>query len=123
MIDNNYPLQNNPPPLYTKQSPPFTQQSPPPTTTTQIFGPVLSISTFKTEQEAVAIANDSAFGLGAAVISSCPKRCKRVVESMETGIVWVNCSQPCFTQAPWGGIKVGGCWCWGVLVLGGAGCF
>ena len=35
-------------------------------------------------------------------------RCQRVAESLECGIVWVNCSQPCFSQAPWGGIKNSG---------------
>lgn len=69
---------------------------------------MLAVTTFKTEQEAMAIANDSPFGLGAAIISSCPQRCKRVAEAFESGIVWVNCSQPCFVQAPWGGIKVRG---------------
>lgn len=82
---------------------------------------MLAVTTFKTEQEAMAIANDSPFGLGAAVISSCPQRCKRVAEAFESGIVWINCSQPCFVQAPWGGIKVcvvgaGACGCFGCCI-------
>ncbi|EFJ51737.1 hypothetical protein VOLCADRAFT_73155 [Volvox carteri f. nagariensis] len=43
-----------------------------------------------------------------AVISACPERCRRVAEALECGIVWVNCSQPCFCYAPWGGIKNSG---------------
>ncbi|KIZ01547.1 hypothetical protein MNEG_6416 [Monoraphidium neglectum] len=74
----------------------------------EIFGPVLSVSTFETEAEAVESANDSEFGLAGAVISADEERCKRVAEALEAGIVWVNCSQPCFCQAPWGGIKNSG---------------
>ena len=36
------------------------------------------------------------------------QRLKRMAEAMEVGIVWLNCSQPCFCQAPWGGVKVSG---------------
>mmetsp|Transcript_13639 Transcript_13639/g.29251 ORF Transcript_13639/g.29251 Transcript_13639/m.29251 type:complete len:498 (-) Transcript_13639:438-1931(-) len=74
----------------------------------EIFGPVLSVMTFETEDEAIALANDCEYGLGGAVISADPDRCKRVSEALECGIVWVNCSQPCFTQAPWGGVKNSG---------------
>ncbi|KAL3698345.1 hypothetical protein R1sor_012421 [Riccia sorocarpa] len=41
-------------------------------------------------------------GLGGAVISKDEGRCKRVAELLDAGIVWINCSQPCFCQAPWG---------------------
>ncbi|KAG2432315.1 hypothetical protein HYH02_013035 [Chlamydomonas schloesseri] len=74
----------------------------------EIFGPVLSVATFTTEAEAVAAANDSEYGLAGAVISADPDRCKRVAEALECGIVWINCSQPCFCYAPWGGIKNSG---------------
>ncbi|GBF99899.1 betaine aldehyde dehydrogenase [Raphidocelis subcapitata] len=74
----------------------------------EIFGPVLSVATFSSEAEAVAAANDSEFGLAGAVISADAERCRRVAEALEVGIVWVNCSQPCFCQAPWGGIKSSG---------------
>lgn len=43
-----------------------------------------------------------------AVISKDSQRCKRVSEALECGIVWVNCSQPAFCQAPWGGVKNSG---------------
>ena len=53
-----------------------------------------------------AVANATKYGLAAAVISSDAARCERVARRMRTGLVWVNCSQPCFPQLPWGG-KVG----------------
>lgn len=74
----------------------------------EIFGPVLSVMEFDSEAEAIALANASEFGLGGAVISRDEQRCKRVAEALECGIVWINCSQPCFSQAPWGGIKNSG---------------
>jgi betaine-aldehyde dehydrogenase len=74
----------------------------------EIFGPVLSVTTFKSEDEAVAIANDSDFGLAAAVMSSDLDRARRVADAFEAGVAWINCSQPTFLDAPWGGIKKSG---------------
>uniref|UniRef100_A0A7R9YSN9 Aldehyde dehydrogenase domain-containing protein n=1 Tax=Chlamydomonas euryale TaxID=1486919 RepID=A0A7R9YSN9_9CHLO len=74
----------------------------------EIFGPVLSVMEFDTEADAIALANASEFGLGGAVISRDAERCSRVADALECGIVWVNCSQPCFCNAPWGGIKNSG---------------
>ena len=74
----------------------------------EIFGPVLCVGTFRTEAEAVAEANTSEFGLAAAVMSRDLARCDRVAEELEAGIVWINCSQPTFNQAPWGGVKRSG---------------
>ncbi len=74
----------------------------------EIFGPVLCIRRFRTEQEAVQLANASPFGLAAAVMSADDDRCRRVSRALRAGIVWVNCSQPTFTQAPWGGVKRSG---------------
>lgn len=71
----------------------------------EIFGPVLSVMEFSTEQEAIQLANASEYGLGSAVFSTCPKQLTRVTNALETGMVWQNCSQPCFTQLPWGGKK------------------
>ena len=72
----------------------------------EVFGPVLAVRPFDTEEEAVEAANATKYGLAAAVISSDAARCERVARRMRTGLVWVNCSQPCFPQLPWGG-KVG----------------
>ncbi|XP_022921521.1 betaine aldehyde dehydrogenase 1, chloroplastic [Cucurbita moschata] len=74
----------------------------------EVFGPVLCVKTFSSEDEAIELANDTIYGLGAAVISNDLERCERVTKALQAGIVWVNCSQPCFTQAPWGGNKRSG---------------
>jgi betaine-aldehyde dehydrogenase len=74
----------------------------------EIFGPVVCVRTFQTEDEAVRLANDTRFGLGAAVMSSDLDRANRVARAFRAGIVWVNCSQPTFTEAPWGGYKQSG---------------
>ncbi|KAL9326474.1 hypothetical protein ACSQ67_007119 [Phaseolus vulgaris] len=74
----------------------------------EVFGPVLCVKTFSTEEEAIALANDTVYGLGSAVISNDLERCERITKAFKAGIVWINCSQPCFTQAPWGGIKRSG---------------
>jgi len=74
----------------------------------EIFGPVLCIREFKTEEEALQVANDTTYGLAAAVFSADEARCERVARGLRCGIVWKNCSQPTFIQAPWGGIKQSG---------------
>ncbi|KAK9865472.1 hypothetical protein WJX84_008164 [Apatococcus fuscideae] len=74
----------------------------------EVFGPVLAIASFETEEEAVALANESEFGLAAAVITEDEERGRRVAAAVEAGIVWIGCSQPAFCQAPWGGMKNSG---------------
>ncbi|AVA24612.1 aldehyde dehydrogenase family protein [Rhizobium sp. NXC24] len=74
----------------------------------EIFGPVVCVRPFKSEDEAVALANDSRFGLAAAVMSKDDARADRVAAALRAGIVWINCSQPTFTEAPWGGYKQSG---------------
>ncbi|SCB28014.1 aldehyde dehydrogenase family protein [Rhizobium hainanense] len=74
----------------------------------EIFGPVLCIRPFETEEEAIELANDSRFGLAAAVMSKDDARAERVAAAFRAGIVWINCSQPTFTEAPWGGYKESG---------------
>lgn len=74
----------------------------------EIFGPVLCVRRFATEAEAVRLANDTSFGLAAAVMSADGDRCHRVARALRAGILWVNCSQPTFAQAPWGGYKQSG---------------
>lgn len=76
--------------------------------TEEIFGPVLAMRTFAAENEAVRLANDSRFGLAAAVLTADPVRADRVAEALDAGIVWINCSQPTFVEAPWGGRKHSG---------------
>lgn len=74
----------------------------------EIFGPVVCIRRFSKESEAVKLANDSPFGLAAAVMSADDARTERVAANLRAGIVWINCSQPTFTEAPWGGYKQSG---------------
>jgi betaine-aldehyde dehydrogenase len=74
----------------------------------EIFGPVLSVATFQTEDEAIGLANDSEFGLAAAVMSGDLERAERVADAFEAGVVWINCSQPNFLEPPWGGMKKSG---------------
>eukprot|EP01027_Heterolobosea_sp_BB2_P024622 GEZU01037138.1.p1 GENE.GEZU01037138.1~~GEZU01037138.1.p1 ORF type:complete len:496 (+),score=203.08 GEZU01037138.1:106-1593(+) len=74
----------------------------------EIFGPVLAMRTFKDEEEAIKLANDTSYGLAGAVMSKDRARCERVAEKLRAGITWINCSQPTFNQAPWGGYKKSG---------------
>ncbi|MCP2072683.1 UNVERIFIED_ORG: betaine-aldehyde dehydrogenase [Pseudomonas lini] len=74
----------------------------------EIFGPVVCVRPFDDEAEALRSANDSRFGLAAAVMSKDLVRAERVARRLRAGIVWINCSQPTFTEAPWGGYKQSG---------------
>jgi len=74
----------------------------------EIFGPVLSVAAFKSEDEALALANDTEFGLAAAVMTQDLERAARVADRFEAGVVWINCSQPNFLEPPWGGMKHSG---------------
>lgn len=74
----------------------------------EIFGPVVCVVPFATEADAVKMANDSPYGLAGAVMSDDLDRCDRVAAKLRAGIIWINCSQPTFTQAPWGGYKSSG---------------
>ncbi|KIM21368.1 hypothetical protein M408DRAFT_333502 [Serendipita vermifera MAFF 305830] len=74
----------------------------------EIFGPVLSVGRFETEAEAIALANDSKYGLGAAVYSSDGGQCIRVSSSIAAGTVWINQYGLLSNQAPFGGYKMSG---------------
>jgi betaine-aldehyde dehydrogenase len=74
----------------------------------EIFGPVVCIRPFDSEEEAIRLANDTRFGLAAAVMTTDDARAERVAAAFRAGIVWINCSQPTFTEAPWGGYKQSG---------------
>lgn len=74
----------------------------------EIFGPVLCVRTFTEEVEAIKLANDTSYGLGAAVMSADLERANRVAKALEAGIVWIDCSQPVFANAPFGGVKRSG---------------
>ncbi|MNE74923.1 Betaine aldehyde dehydrogenase [compost metagenome] len=74
----------------------------------EIFGPVVCLRPFDDETDALRCANNSRFGLAAAVMSEDLARAERVARKLRAGIVWINCSQPTFTEAPWGGYKQSG---------------
>jgi betaine-aldehyde dehydrogenase len=74
----------------------------------EIFGPVVTMQTFKTEDEAIRLANDTEFGLAGAVFTSDGTRALRVIDELRAGITWINCYNPCFNEAPWGGYKKSG---------------
>lgn len=74
----------------------------------EVFGPVLSIIRFKDEAEAIQIANDSKFGLGAGVWTSDIGRAFRMSEKIKSGTVWVNTYRAVSFMAPFGGFKESG---------------
>lgn len=74
----------------------------------EIFGPVVACIPFKDEADALRIANDTPYGLAAAVWSRDIFKCLRVVKNLRAGIVWVNSIQPCYVESPWGGYKQSG---------------
>jgi betaine-aldehyde dehydrogenase len=74
----------------------------------EIFGPVMSVIPFDDEKDALRIANDTPFGLAAAVWSRDIFKCFRMVKRLQAGIVWVNHMQPTYVEAPWGGYKMSG---------------
>jgi aldehyde dehydrogenase len=74
----------------------------------EIFGPVCSITTFKTEEEAIAIANDTLYGLGAGVWSRNGNRAYRVGKAIQAGRVWTNCYHLYPAHAAFGGYKQSG---------------
>jgi len=71
--------------------------------TEEVFGPVLTLQTFADETEAVAMANDTRFGLAATLVTGDPVRADRVSAALNAGTVWVNCFFVRDLQAPFGG--------------------
>jgi betaine-aldehyde dehydrogenase len=74
----------------------------------EIFGPVAAVIPFDAESDAIRIANDTPYGLAAAVWTRDIYKAFRVVKSLRAGIVWVNHMQPTYVEAPWGGYKQSG---------------
>ena len=74
----------------------------------EIFGPVVTLQPFDTEEEALALANDTAYGLAATLWTTDLKRAHRVAAGIESGIVWVNTWLLRDLRTPFGGVKASG---------------
>jgi aldehyde dehydrogenase (NAD(P)+) len=74
----------------------------------EIFGPVVAISRFCTEEEAIQCANKSMYGLGSAVFTKDISRALRVARKLEAGMVWINSSNDVDHRVPFGGVKQSG---------------
>jgi aldehyde dehydrogenase (NAD+) len=74
----------------------------------EIFGPVLAVGKFTTEEEAIKLANDTTYGLGAGLHSNDANQCMRVSSALEAGTVWVNQYNLLYNNVPFGGKKQSG---------------
>ncbi|WP_376747287.1 aldehyde dehydrogenase family protein [Brevibacillus reuszeri] len=74
----------------------------------EIFGPVLIVQKFQTEEEAIRLANGTKFGLAGAVFTNDGAKAQRVIRKLRAGITWINTYHPTFNEAPWGGYKQSG---------------
>lgn len=76
--------------------------------TDEIFGPVISVRTFKDEEEAIKLANDTTYGLGTTIYTSDMPRALRVAGKIEAGTVGINSAFATSPQTPFGGYKQSG---------------
>ncbi|MBX2861329.1 MAG: aldehyde dehydrogenase [Vampirovibrio sp.] len=76
--------------------------------TEEIFGPVLTVTPFKSEEEAISIANNTPYGLSTSIWSQDVNRCHRVSSQIQAGIIWVNCWFSRDLRTPFGGQKSSG---------------
>ncbi|KAK3937253.1 aldehyde dehydrogenase domain-containing protein [Diplogelasinospora grovesii] len=74
----------------------------------EIFGPCVAIVSFKTEEEAIELANDTTYGLGSALFTKDLTRAHRVAREIEAGMVWINSSNDSDFRIPFGGVKQSG---------------
>jgi len=74
----------------------------------EIFGPVITLIPFDTEEEAIALANDSEYGLAATIWTKDQTKALRVADALDTGMPWINCWNLRILQTPFGGWKNSG---------------
>lgn len=74
----------------------------------EVFGPFATVTTFRDEEEAIAIANDTAYGLGGGLWTSNLSRAHRVAAQINTGMVWINCYKRANPGSPFGGVRGSG---------------
>jgi betaine-aldehyde dehydrogenase len=74
----------------------------------EVFGPVLTVERFSTEEEAIELGNDTTYGLAGAVWTTDASRAQRVAQRLRHGTVWINDYNTYLPQAEWGGFKQSG---------------
>jgi aminomuconate-semialdehyde/2-hydroxymuconate-6-semialdehyde dehydrogenase len=74
----------------------------------EIFGPIVTVLPFDSEQEAIALANDTTYGLASVLWTNHLDRAHRVSSALQSGIVWVNCWLLRDLRTPFGGVKQSG---------------
>ncbi|OES44803.1 aldehyde dehydrogenase family protein [Domibacillus iocasae] len=74
----------------------------------EIFGPVVTVQSFRNEDDAVELANGTNFGLAAGVLSADVEKAERIASRLKAGTIWVNSYHTPYLEAPWGGMKQSG---------------
>ncbi|WP_322047488.1 aldehyde dehydrogenase family protein [Paraburkholderia sp. J67] len=76
--------------------------------TDEVFGPVACVKSFRTDEEAIALANDTRYGLVATVVTADKEAARRYKSQLRAGLVWINTPQLIFPQVCWGGLGLSG---------------
>ncbi|MBN8209757.1 aldehyde dehydrogenase family protein [Bacillus sp. NTK071] len=74
----------------------------------EIFGPVITVQSFKDKEEAIALANGTKYGLAAGVLSNDLSMAEQVASKLKAGTIWINSYHTPYVEAPWGGYKQSG---------------
>ena len=74
----------------------------------EVFGPFVTVTTFKTDEEALAIANGTEYGLGGGLWTTNLQRAHRFAAAMRSGMVWINCYKRVNPGSPFGGVGASG---------------